>query len=331
MPRGDQSIRQHILLRALFGFRHGATLDQMAEALPPDSPKHHRTIRRDLEALERAGFPIVTDKIDGKTRWRLMEGFRDIPPVSFSEKDLMALTIARGLLLPLRGTEIGAALDNAFGKVRTALPPATLPHLDSLSRTFSVGLGSHKKYAPHGKTIETLSRAMEKKRTVQIRYRSHSRGKTTRREVSPYHLWLAGGALYLIGHCHVRGEVRLFAVDRIASAVVTDNPYSVPFTFDAREYMKDAFGVMRGKAEEVDLLFEAGAASWVGEKVWHTSQAVEKLPRKRLRLKLNVAVTPELASWVTSFGGNVEVIRPRSLREAVRKAGEEIVRRYGRE
>ena len=104
MPRGDRITRQLILLRMLLGSRHGATLDQMAEVLPPDSPKHSRTIRRDLEALERADFPLVTDRIDGKTRWKVMEGFRDIPLVSFSAKDLMALTIARGLLLPLKGT-----------------------------------------------------------------------------------------------------------------------------------------------------------------------------------------------------------------------------------
>ncbi|OGW63113.1 MAG: hypothetical protein A2V83_00815 [Nitrospirae bacterium RBG_16_64_22] len=93
--------------------------------------------------------------------------------------------------------------------------------------------------------------------------------------------------------------------------------------------MKDAFGAMRGAPEEVDLVFEPRTAAWVGEKIWHPSQAIEKLPRKRLRLRLKVAVTPELAAWVTSFGGEAEAIRPKSLREAVQRAGEEIVRRYG--
>ncbi|MBI1864910.1 MAG: WYL domain-containing protein [Nitrospirae bacterium] len=240
------------------------------------------------------------------------------------------MAISRGFLVPLKGTEIGAALDNAFGKVTANLPAPVLSHMKSLKDSFAVGLGPHKKYAAHRETIEKICDAIEKKRNIQMRYRAVSRGETTRREVSPYQLWYSGGSLYLIGWCHKRESERMFAVDRIESIGLTDNPFSVPFTFDAREFMKDAFGAMRGAPEEVDLVFEPRTAVWVGEKIWHPSQTIEKLPRKRLRLRLRVAVTPELAAWVTSFGGEAEAIRPKSLREAVQRAGEEIVRRYGR-
>ena len=39
----------------------------LADALPADFPKHLRTVRRDLEALEAAGFPLLTERVDG--RW----------------------------------------------------------------------------------------------------------------------------------------------------------------------------------------------------------------------------------------------------------------------
>ena len=57
MPRNDQVTRQWHLLRHLEATAHGATLQALADALPADFPKHLRTVRRDLEALEAAGFP----------------------------------------------------------------------------------------------------------------------------------------------------------------------------------------------------------------------------------------------------------------------------------
>lgn len=331
MARGDQSTRQICLLSILEKSRYGLAIEEMVETLPDGYPKNPRTIRRDLEALEKAGYPIVTNRAGGPTRWKLMDGFRDLPPVSFSSMEIIALAISLGFLLPLKGTDIGSALDSAFGKVTASLPAPILSHMKSLKANFVVGLGPHKKYAAHRETIEKICDAIEKKRNIQMRYRAVSRGETTRREVSPYQLWYSAGSLYLIGWCHKRESERMFAVDRIESIALTDNPYSVPFTFDAREFMKDAFGVVRGKPEDVDLVFEPRTAAWVGEKIWHPSQTIERLPRKRLRLNLNVAVTPELAAWVTSFGGEVEVIRPQSLRDAVQRAAEAIVRRYGRE
>ena len=106
MPRNDQLIRQWTLLQLLESSR-GFTLDEIVERLPSDYPKHGRTVRRDLEALEAAGFPLINERIEGRVRWRLMDGFRQIPAMSFSPTELMALVISRSLLRPL--AEIGRA------------------------------------------------------------------------------------------------------------------------------------------------------------------------------------------------------------------------------
>lgn len=121
MSRNDQATRQIALLRKLEQTR-GATLQELVEALPEDIARHTRTIRRDLEALER-NFPLLTERVDGQTRWRLMDGYHRIPPLTFSPTELMALVFSRGLLKPLEGTGIKASLDSALNKVAAALPP----------------------------------------------------------------------------------------------------------------------------------------------------------------------------------------------------------------
>src|SRR5260221_14356027 len=114
MSRNDQATRQLALLRKLEHSR-GATLQELAEALPEDIARHPRTIRRDLEALER-NFPLLTERVHGKTRWRLMDGYRRVPRFTFTPTELMALVFIRSLLKPLDYTAIKAYLDSTLTK-----------------------------------------------------------------------------------------------------------------------------------------------------------------------------------------------------------------------
>ncbi|MBI4489006.1 MAG: WYL domain-containing protein [Deltaproteobacteria bacterium] len=325
MPRNDQVIRQWHLLRKLESSR-GATLKDLGDSLPDDFPKNPRTIRRDLEALGSAGFPLVTEHSNGQTRWKLMEGFRDIPALGFSATELMALLFSRNLLKPLEGTEIQVSLASALNKAATALPPQGHEYVRAMEKVFSVGLGPHKSYQQHKKTIDLITQAIDKARTAQIRYYSASRNMTTRREVDPYRLWYAAGGLYLIAYCHLRKDVRMFAVERIRSISLTDHPYQLPLGFDIEAYVQDALMVMRGRRIEVELVFTKAAAAWVKDKVWHQSQETAQLKDGRLKMILRVADTEELAGWVLSFGSQVRVVRPDGLRQKVKAEARKIFR-----
>jgi len=326
MPRNDQITRQWHLLRQLEGLQ-GRSLQELVDNVPDDYPKNARTVRRDLEALEAVGFPLVTERHNGQTRWRLMEGFRDIPALGFSGTELMALLLSRNLLKPLEGTEIEASLNSALNKAATVLPPQGHEYVRAMEQIFSVGIGPHKNYRQHKQTIDLISQAIDKRRTAQMRYFSASRGNTARREIDPYFLRFAGGGLYLIGHCHLRKEVRMFAIERIRSITLTDHPYQMPLDFKVDEYVQDALGIMRsGRRIEVELLFSKKAAAWLKDKSWHRSQETKVLKDGRLKMILKVADNEELVGWVLSFGGGVKIMRPESLREKVKKEAKEIFR-----
>lgn len=318
MARNDQVTRQWHLLRRLEGSR-GATLQELADGLPDELPKHLRTLRRDLDALEAVGFPLLTERVDGQTRWRLMEGFRRLPALGFAPSELMALIFSRDLLRPLQGTYIHAALDSALTKASAALPPAGLDFVRQMREFLSVRLGPHKTYRAHREVIDRATRAIAARRTVQMRYVSASRGKTGRREVDPYHLWYAAGGLYLIGYCHRRRDVRMFAVERIRALTLTDHPYQLPLGFDVEAYVQDALVVMRGRQIAVELLFDRATAAWARDRVWHPSQELTPLRAGKLRMTLRVADTRELVGWILSFGRGVRVIGPAELRERVRE------------
>jgi predicted DNA-binding transcriptional regulator YafY len=325
MPRNDQVSRQWCLLRKLESSR-GATLEELVDSLPEDFPKNSRTVRRDLEALEAVGFPLITDRVDGQTRWQLMEGFRNIPVLGFSATELMALIFSRSLLKPLEGTEIQASLSSALKKASAALPPHGHEYVREMERIFAVGLGPHKSYQRHKEIIDRIADAIARTRSAQMRYESASRNATTRREVDPYRLWYAAGGLYLIGHCHLRKDVRMFAVERIRSIALTDHPYQLPLGFNVEEYVQDALMVMRGRRLEVELLFSKQATRWVKDKIWHPSQETHFLKDGRLKMTLKVADTAELIGWILSFGSQVRVVRPEELRQKVKEEAGKIFR-----
>jgi len=326
MPRNDQISRQWYLLRQLEG-SPGRSLQELVDHVPDDYPRNARTVRRDLDALEAVGFPVVTERHNGQTRWRLIEGFRDIPALGFSATELMALLLSRNLLKPLDGTEIAESLRSALSKASAAIPPQGHEYVRSMEQIFSVGVGPHKKYRQHKQTIDLISQAIDKRRTAQIRYFSASRYSTGRREVDPYFLRFAGGGLYLIGHCHLRKEVRMFAVERIRSITLTDHPYQIPLDFKVDEYVQDALGIMRsGRRIEVELLFSKKAAAWVKEKNWHPSQESKLLKDGRLKMVLRVADNDELVGWILSFGSQAQVWRPEVLRQKVKEEAKKILR-----
>jgi hypothetical protein len=77
--------------------------------------------------------------MNGRTRWRLLDGFRQVPALAFAPTELMALLFGRDLLKPLDGTHIRASLDSALAKVSRAAPG--LDFVRAMPSSVSVRLG----------------------------------------------------------------------------------------------------------------------------------------------------------------------------------------------
>jgi predicted DNA-binding transcriptional regulator YafY len=177
----------------------------------------------------------------------------------------------------------------------------------------------------HRETIDRLTEAIAKKRTVQMRYYSASRMRTTRREVDPYRLWYASGGLYLVGYCHLRKEPRMFAVERMQAVTLTDHPYQMPLGFDLEAFVQDALTVMRGRPMEVELRFDKATAAWAKDRIWHPTQTITPLKNGDVLMKLKVADSREVLGWILSFGSGVRVVRPHSLSDAVSSEAKKIL------
>jgi predicted DNA-binding transcriptional regulator YafY len=162
-----------------------------------------------------------------------------------------------------------------------------------------------------------IGRALAEHRTLRVRYYSLSHDAETDRRIDPYHLTYFNGGAYLVAYCHLRHEVRVFAVERIRSAAVLRETFVVPPDFDVDAYLRDAWGIVRGQLITVRAVFSRAMAPYIRERLWHGSQAFRELSGGRLELRLRVADTGEVRRWLLGFGAEVEVLEPLALRESI--------------
>ena len=119
--RGDQLARQWQLIQRLARSRAGVGLDELASEL--ECVK--RTVYRDLDALMYAGFPVVSEKRDGRVLYRFVESF-GLGDVPFSPDELLALAFGQDLLRVLEGTVFHDSILSALAKIRAQRNRPTL-------------------------------------------------------------------------------------------------------------------------------------------------------------------------------------------------------------
>lgn len=321
--RGDQLARQWLLIQRLARSRAGVGLDELAEELGCV----RRTVYRDLDALMYAGFPVTSEKRDGKAYYRFLETF-ELGQVPFTPDELLALAFSEDLLRTLEGTVFHDSIRAALAKIRASLGPELSGYLERLSDGFRVLPGPHKRYEAYRDTIRTLNGGVLENFSLAMRYRTGRTGEEKTRRIDPYKVWYHAGALYVIGLDHRSSEIRTFSIDRIQSIERTRDRFDVASDFDFDTYTASSFGVVAEPAVSVRIRFTTEWASYVVEREWHRSQSTKELPDGGLELVMEVGATHELANWILSFGGGAEVLEPASLRMEIQASLEAALAHY---
>jgi predicted DNA-binding transcriptional regulator YafY len=310
--RNAEVIRQWKILKRIEAGRYTTAQD-----LADEHGVTERTIRRDIEALQEAGFPLYDERVDTRKIWRLVEGYKQRLTQTFTLAELSALYFSKNLMSFLGGAPFAQDLEAAFGKIREALPARSLPYLSRIQELFSARPDPWKDYSKKQGVIADLIDALLHQRRAQIAYFSFNSKRTKSYTVDPYRLVYYHGGLYLYARADEYEEVRTFAVERIQALEVLEETFEMPADFSISEHARAAFGITGGPAEAVELTFDAEAVRYARERVWHESQEMEEGTDGSLTLRLQVAVNDELKSWIKGFLPHVKVARPARLREEI--------------
>lgn len=308
MPRNAEVIRQWSILKDLEASRR-VTIDDLASRTGVTT----RTIRRDLEALQTAGFPLYDETHDGKKYWTLeQKAFRRLDDTGFTLAELSALYFSRTLVECLTGTPFQRDVRSAFDKLAAALTPGMRQFLDRMPLVMQAKPEPGAQAAePRTHEVAKLVEATMQQRRVTMRYHSFSSNREKTYVFEPYRLLYGQGGLYVIGMVPEYGALRTFAVDRVEHLSLTEE------RFEPLELPDDAFahslGVNQGAPERIEIAFAQKIARYVRERVWHPSQVIEERPDGTLHVTLHVVNDWALKSWVLGFGGLAKVIAPGGL------------------
>ena len=328
MPRNAEVIRQWTILREIERARGaGVTIDELAALCDVTT----RTIRRDLQALEEAGFPLFDDKgrDDGKTRWLVNgQAFKGLS-AGLTVSELCALYFSRTLLESLSGTPFRDDVESAFEKLSSALTPHMRQFLDQLPRVIATkGDPARRKDDP--KQQRLIARALEatlQLRQANILYHSKSSERTKTYLVHPYRLAFAQGGLYLLAYVPEYGEVRTFAVERLQELSLLEERFT-PIEDLPDTAFPHSLGVHSGPPERVEIEFQPAAADYVRSREWHASQSLRDDEAGRLLMTLDVCLDRALRSWILSFGPFARVVAPAPLAKEIAEQFEEARARY---
>lgn len=324
MARGDQLARQWRIIQTLISSRSGKSVGDLAAILEC----HTRTVYRDLEALQAAGFPVYTERAGGKNLWCLLESARHSIPIPFSLPELMALYFSRGMMGVLKDTVFYDSLVTLYEKIKATLPDEYIAYLDRVAGSLTVKSKPHPPYGPLRSILDKVSEAAILKKYIWIDYYALSRKKKTRRKVAPYKIWFFDGTFYLIGHCGLRQDIRIFAMDRIRNLESTDETFVMPEDFNIDDFMKSSFGVFQGRAVKVRVRFAPDIADYIREKIWHETQQIEAQDDGSIIFEAEVAGIDEIKFWILKWGAKARVLEPEVLREAVRTEAELMAENY---
>ncbi|HET7745986.1 MAG TPA: YafY family protein [Vicinamibacteria bacterium] len=312
--RNAEVIRQWRILKRIEAGRYTTAQD-----LADEHGVTERTIRRDIEALQEAGFPLYDERQDGRKIWRLVEGYKQRLTQTFTLAELSALFFSKNLMSFLGGAPFAQDLESAFEKIREALPARSLPYLARIQELFSARPDPWKDYSTKQDVIAAVIDAVLHQRRAVIAYYSFNSKRTKSYTIDPYRVVYYHGGLYLYARAEEYGEVRTFALERIQNIEVRDETFEIPADFSVSEYARGGFGITGGKAEPVEIVIGPEMANYIRERVWHESQELVEGPGGSVTLRMNVAPNIELQSWIKGLLPHVKVVKPASLRDAVAK------------
>jgi predicted DNA-binding transcriptional regulator YafY len=329
VARNAEVIRQWTILREIENARgSGVTIDELASLCAVTT----RTIRRDLQALEEAGFPLFDDRSndDGRTRWRVNgQAFKNLS-AGLTVSELCALYFSRTLVESLAGTPFRAEVESAFDKMAAVLTPHMRRFLDQLPRVIATKPDALRRPgSPRQQQI--VARALEATlhlRQAQLTYYSKSSDRTKTYLVHPYRLAYAQGGLYLLAYVPEYAEVRTFAAERIENISLLEERFT-PIEELPDAAFPHSLGVHSGSPERVEIAFDAAVAEYVRAREWHPSQQLHDADEGALTMTLDVCLDRALQSWILSFGPFARVVAPESLAREIAGQLAEATARYG--
>ncbi|WP_409343289.1 helix-turn-helix transcriptional regulator [Paenibacillus sp. MBLB4367] len=295
---------------------------QLADALEINI----RTVYRYIDALCASGVPIVSDA-GHNGGYSLLGTFMEAP-LFFDMNEQKALVHA-AIFAQESGYPFGDALAQAIAKLKMYTNQEQLERINRHAAGFDViGPPPDGSEAP---ILQELEAAVADSHTIGIDYQKGYGAQTFERRIDPYGIVLWKGKWYVVGHCHLRLDIRSFRVDRIRRLTRTDSVFERPAGFSARQVFManiipetdkpDQLVTMRirGKRQAIDDL----CGHWLFGQLLQERDAESAVFKLEKNMMLHYV--PHL---LMTYRQSIQVLEPDALKERLVAAAADLLTHY---
>ena len=320
MPINKNSLRRYQLIDALLQRRQRRfSINDIAEIVNNQlfeegrSPVSERMIYNDIKNIMNQ-FPVNIICSEGRYYYEDATDSIEKKPLTDQEKNILEMAIQTFSFF--RGT----ALFDKFNDVITRLMTGSvLRKLHNENDKHCIQIGEVTGDSGQ-KWLDLLYNAIQEENCLSIDYMPYQK-ETKKHTISPYLLKEYRNKWYLVAHAHEVGKTILFKLFRIQDINKTDERYHIDPEFSSEHYFKYSLGVFQMNGQQpitVTLQFQKPLIPLIMENKIHPSMEVVTSSADKLLVTLTVFDTIELKNLILSYGSNVEVIEPLSLRADIK-------------
>jgi proteasome accessory factor B len=168
-----------------------------------------------------------------------------------------------------------------------------------------------------------LLHAIRNKRVLNFSHTKFPNQILSSRTVHPLGLRESQGRWYLIAVDTKDKRLKTFGLDRIEDIDISRARYRETYAYDLKEFFLHSFGITNGKEKKpqlIQLQFSHEQAEYIKAYPLHSSQKTIREDKKYLIVELFVFVTYDLIKELLSYGADLVVASPVSLRNEIKRS-----------
>ena len=335
MPQNkDALLRYRVINRCLTNGRYYSIeelIDACGDAL--GYPVSERTIKGDIKTMRydaRLGFEAPIKYSHQRRAYHYTNPNYSIDQLPLDKEELQSLIFASSLLDQFRDIGIFRHFSEAIHKVRNAVKIRKL--LDQNDKVDFIDF----EVITVNKGMEFMPMVVEaihNKLVLKLEYKAFNNSRSYTHHLHPYLLKEYLNRWYVFGYNEYWDGLRIYALDRIVSLErIHTKQYRIPKK-DPGDYFKNIIGITRfeeGPPPAIVLKFSRRQANYVLTQPLHHSQHIIDESKEYVSIGLNVHPSPELEITIMGWGGDVEVVEPKSFRDKIRKKVKEVNKIYSK-
>lgn len=244
-----------------------------------------------------------------------------IDDIPLTEDDMDAISFAAKTLMQFKDVsmfrQFGSAIDKIVDKVAVSKDDDASQFIQFEQAVSSGG----------SEYLTDLLEAIKNCVITEFQYASFVSGNRKLRRVIPLLLKEYRNRWYLISFDLGQNGYRTYGLDRIEELKITGEVAERPKDFDPDNFFKHSIGISSKNElpEAIWLEVKPVAAKYLDSQPLHTSQVIEKESKDKVIISLLASETEELYRELLSFGGDIKVIKPKSLKDEIEQRAKAIL------